>query len=323
MLDIKQLIQFMRDQHDMVISDDQEESLLNDGYYHGFKNYRIVKGNSQPIQFNDYDEFTFLKNFDMNSKTSFYPKVMFIETSLKSRTTEALIQDCGSDVFDVVFDKSVTHYRSYKNGSDGYHREYKKRMNVRGVVNKSLVRDYSTGKRNVVEIFDQDLPVTIQVVFESLSLGEFGDFYSCINLDTRKAVSRSIRLPVNLDSDGRMVWHLIRAIKHLRNAIAHNEPIHDVRFQTEGVSKNVVELLKRETGILGVDFEHIDSYIIMVTYLLRKMNVDKITCNQFVSSFISEIDILRAKLSKSICNRILGTQVGQNLESLKKFIKNS
>lgn len=116
---------------------------------------------------------------------------------------------------------------------------------------------------------------------------------------------------------------MIYAVKDLRNAVAHNNTIFDTRFQTSTINKRLISLLETEVGITGLDFKYIDAYIILITYILRKMGETKTACKQFVSSFIDCTDLLRTQISPNICNQILGTQQRAHLNQLQNFISNS
>ena len=52
-------------------------------------------------------------------------------------------------------------------------------------------------------------------------------------------------------------------------------------------------LLEAEVGIVNLDFKYIYAYIILLTYVLRKMGESKTTCKQFLNAFISSTDELR------------------------------
>ena len=106
-------------------------------------------------------------------------------------------------------------------------------------------------------------------------------------------------------------------------AVAHNNTIFDTRFQTSTINKRLISLLETEVGIVGLDFKYIDAYIILITYILRKMGETKTACKQFVSSFIDCTDLLRTQISPNICNQILGTQPRAHLNQLQNFISNS
>lgn len=71
--------------HKIDIQDGDSVTLLNMGYYHGYKRYRFVKkSNSDGIlPLSSFKEIEAIYNFDMELKGLFYPIVMLVETALK------------------------------------------------------------------------------------------------------------------------------------------------------------------------------------------------------------------------------------------------
>lgn len=224
---------------------------------------------------------------------------------------------------DTVFNKSITDYRSYTPGSSQYQKQYAKRMTLKGKINNALLRDYSNKKQTVNHFFDADQPIPIWAVFESLTLGEFGTFFACSNSNVKLKTSSILHLPSNLDTDGTITEYIIYTIKDLRNAVAHNNTIFDTRFQTSAINNRLVSLLETEVGITGLDFKYIDSYIVLITYVLRKMGETKTACKQFVTTFVNCTDLLRTQISPNVCNQILGTQQRAHLRQLQNFISQS
>lgn len=215
MLSINQLMKYLRNHHQISVKSNQAQSLRNIGYYHGYKGYRFIRTPSQHIPFSSLDEIIALNKFDMQLKTLIYPKVMFIENALKSYVIEAVLQDSKSENLDVVFNKSITAYQSYAPGSQQYHKQYAKRMTLKGKINNALLRDYSNQKQIVNHFFDTDRPIPIWAVFESLTLGEFGTFFACANSNVKLKTSSILHLPSNLDSDGKITEYMIYAVKDL------------------------------------------------------------------------------------------------------------
>ena len=66
-----------------------------------------------------------------------------------------------------------------------------------------------------------------------------------------------------------------------------------------------------------------DAYIILITYILRKMGETQAVCEQFVTSFVECTDLLRTQISSNVCNQVLGTQQRTHLNQLQNFIGNS
>ena len=196
-------------------------------------------------------------------------------------------------------------------------------MNLKGKINNAMLRDYSNKKQTVNHFFDSDRSIPIWAIFESLTLGEFGTFFSCANSNVKLNTSHILHLPSNLDSDGKLTEYIIYTIKDLRNAVAHNNAIFDTRFQTSRINQRLISLLEVETGISNLDFKYIDAYVVLITYTLRKMGETKTSCKQFISSFITCTDALRSQLSANVCNQILGTQQRSHLKALQNFLSKS
>lgn len=102
----------------------------------------------------------------------------------------------------------------------------------------------------------------------------------------------------------------------MRNAVAHNNTIFDTRFQTNSINRRLLSLLEAEIGTDGLDFKYIEAYVILITYVLRKMGVTKTECKQFINSFADCTDELRVQMSPNVCNQILGTQQRAHLLKL-------
>lgn len=323
MLTINQLMRYLRSKHSITIKSSQSQSLRNMGYYHGYKGYRFIRTPEKKIPFSTFDEIIALNKFDMQLKALFYPKVMFIENALKSYVIESVLQDSHSENLDIIFNKSVSNYRSFTPGSDMYHKEYAKRMTLKGKINSALLRDYSNKKQTVNHFFNTDRSIPIWAIFESLTLGEFGTFFSCANSNVKLRTSGILHLPTHLDSDGRITEYIIYSLKDLRNAVAHNNIIFDTRFRTGSINRRLAKLLESEIAIANLDFKYIYAYVILLTYTLRKMGESKTSCKQFLNSFITLTDKLRTQLSPNVCNQILGTQQRHHLHQLQNFISNS
>lgn len=322
MLSIYQLMKYLRNTHHINVKSTQTQAIRNMGYYHGFKGYRFIRDSRNRVRFSSLDEVIALNKFDMQLKTILYPKVMFIENALKSYVIEALLHHSKSENFDVIYNKSLTAYRNHTPGSKSYKDEYSKRMNLKGKINSALLRDYK--KRSVVaHFFNNDITIPVWAIFETLTLGEFGTLYDCSCTDVKLYVSKIMKLPTNLDSDGMNTQFFIYTLKDLRNAIAHNNVIFDTRFKTGKIDHRLVALLENQVGIANIDFKYMDAYVIMITYFLRKMGETKTACKQFIASYQQQTEYLRNELPISICNQIIGTQHKSNMLALQKFISNS
>jgi len=320
---IGQLKNFLRDHHNINIKTNQTQQLRNLGYYHGYKGYRFIKDPSRKIAFTDFDQVIAINEFDMQLKSLFYPKVMFIETALKNYVIESVLLNSKSENIDVIFNKSLTHYRNFSSGSPNYKNAYTQRMRLKGKINSALLRDYGQKQQIVKHFFDNDKSIPIWAIFESLTLGEFGAFYSCSNLNTKLTASNLLKLPTNLNTDGEITEYIIYVIKDLRNAVAHNNIIFDTRFQTGSINNRLLYCLKQETNIINISFNSIEDYVILIIYVLRKMGITKTDSRQFLRSFIAATELLRSKLPISMYNQIISTSLRPNMNLLDTYISNS
>lgn len=323
MLSIYQLMRYLRNKHSISIKSRQTQDLRNMGYYHGYKGYRFIRTPQHRIDFTSFDEIVALNKFDMQLKSLFYPKVMFIENALKSYVIEAVLAESKSENLEAVFNRAITDYQSYPPGSRQYKEAYTKRMQLRGKINSALIRDYSHKQQIVNHFFDNDRNIPIWAIFESLTLGEFGTFFSCSNKKIKLYTSSLLHLPTNQDADGKLTQYIIYTLKDIRNAIAHNNIIFDTRFQTGKINGRLIALLEKETGLKNMDFQYIDAYVALLVYILRKMKQSKTECRQFINSFTIYIDTLRTSLPISVCNKIAGTGIRRNMETLNLYITKS
>lgn len=153
-----------------------------------------------------------------------------------------------------------------------------------------------------------------------MTLGEFGNFFECANLDTRGRTSKLLGLPTKFDSDGVFISYVIYALRDLRNAVAHNSVIFDTRFKTSKINRRLISLLENETGIKNIDFRYISSYIILISYLLKKLGHTK-DCKSFIHEYLTGCDFLHQNLIKNVCFAILGTNNKAIMESLEDYVQ--
>jgi len=220
----------------------------------------------------------------------------------------------------IADNKVLINYRSFSPGSDTYKREYSKRLILRSKINSALGRDYEHKQKIVNHFFNNDKSIPVWAVFESITLGEFGTFFSCLDKPFKVEVSKLLKLPSNLDSDGQLTQYIIYTLRDLRNAIAHNNVIFDTRFCTSTINGRLIRCLKSETTIQNITFNSIEDYIILVTYFLKKTQISKAELRQFVKKFSAEVEILRNELPTNIYNQIINTNVNTKLQLLDTYI---
>lgn len=319
---INSLMAYLRDAKNIEISGSlHKRKLRNLGYYHGYKGYRFIKSTNNPMNISNFDEVIALNNFDMQLKSLFYSKIMFLETALKNYTLEIILKESKSSSFNVIYEKVLTEYKYKKVGSDNYNKSYKERLKVRDTIYKTLTREYSH-KRTVVEHFyNKDMQVPIWAIFETITLGDFGNFVNCMDRNVRVKLSNELKLNRALDPVGSLVGEMIFILKELRNALAHNNVIFDCRFKARSINKTLITCLEKDMKITGINFNTIVDYIILIVYLSKNLKVTKTELNTFVNNFESMANELRDKINISEYNKILYTDTKNKIRLLKDYIK--
>lgn len=103
MLSFSDLLNYLKGNKNISIPATQEKDLRNIGYYHGYKGYRFIRTSSNKIQFSNIKEIIVLNKFDLDLKTLIYPKIMFIETALKSYFIESILDDSKSEDMATIY----------------------------------------------------------------------------------------------------------------------------------------------------------------------------------------------------------------------------
>ncbi len=322
MYSIEELVLHLKNSHGISVAQNQISDLRNISYYHGYKGYRFIRSPHNKIAFTDLRQIVALNRFDMDLKSLVYPKIMFIENALKSYFLESLLADSQAEELSVIYKKSLTNYKKYKCGSREYKKEYARVINLQTRINSALMRDYNQGKEVVNHFFNNDRPIPVWAVFESLTLGEFGTFFSCANKDIRVETSKLLGLPTNYDGDGNLISFIIYTLRDLRNAIAHNGVIFDTRFKNAKVNSQLKRLLERETKIENLEFKYFDTYIVFIAYIFKKMTKGTKECKSFLHEYNKFCEALRANIgSEKYYFEILGSNHKTRIEKIENYIQ--
>lgn len=164
---------------------------------------------------------------------------------------------------------------------------------------------------------DEDIPVW--AIFEALTLGEFGAFYACASSEVKAAIARDLGMSTNCDAES-LLLSIIYSLKDLRNAIAHNAIVVDVRFKTNEVSGGIGRLLKTQAGIEFVNFSDITDYVMLVLYLMTLMKVPKTERRRFVSDYEAILKKYKAELPIEIYGSLIRTESVRKMEQAKRYI---
>ena len=118
-----------------------------------------------------------------------------------------------------------------------------------------------------------------------LTMGDFGYLLSCLTIDMREKVSRSIGINLSSDTYRELLYKYVYALKDLRNAIAHNDVVYDTRFKKMDPSRPMKQCLILEMGMPYINFKTIGDYIILICYYLKLLKVSKTEIKSFIREF--------------------------------------
>lgn len=311
----------LRDQGISIGGSGQKRKLKNIGYYHGYKGFRFVGDSSKRLPINDFSQIASLHAMDMQIKTLFYPYIMTIETALKNYTLEAVLSYTKSEDFDDIYKNCLTAYRGYHPNTGDYKKSWANRLRLRQTVDGLIFREQD--KKPFFKHFrDRGRTIPIWAIFEAMTLGEFGNFYACLDRPIKSAIVADLGMPAQFDSEA-LLLSIIFSLKDLRNAIAHNAIVSDVRFKTGGISKNIGKLLKSEAGIDSINFSDITDYVILVVYLLGLLKLPKTDRKRLVSGYEGILLRYKKELPRGIYGHFVRTEAQDKLKLLKKYVMKS
>jgi hypothetical protein len=311
----------LRDQGISISGSGQKRKLKNIGYYHGYKGFRFVGDSSKRLPINDFSQIASLHAMDMQIKTLFYPYIMTIETALKNYTLEAVLSYAKSEDFDDIYKNCLTAYRGYHPNTGDYKKSWANRLRLRQTVDGLIFREQD--KKPFFKHFrDRGRTIPIWAIFEAMTLGEFGNFYACLDRPIKSAIVADLGMPAQFDSEA-LLLSIIFSLKDLRNAIAHNAIVSDVRFKTGGISKNIGKLLKSEAGIDSINFSDITDYVILVVYLLGLLKLPKTDRKRLVSGYEGILLRYKKELPRGIYGHFVRTEAQNKLKLLKKYVMKS
>lgn len=318
---INSLMAYLRDKHKISISGSRQKRLLrNIGYYHGYKGYRYINNPSNRIDYQCFDEIVSVNKFDLSLKGLFYPRIMFIETAIKNYTLEVVLDKGNSESFNIIFANLLTSYKDY-HGTKKYRDALKWRLALQNTIYGTMTRDYKNNSRLIRHFFNQDRNVPIWAIFERISMGEFGHFYSCLKKDVRISISDNLGLNKAFDPEGKLPQIITYTLKDLRNSIAHNDVIFDARFRSGNIDRSLIALLKNDTNIKNINFNTIVDYLILVVYLLIMLRVGKTDINNFIKKFENILEGFRRRVPIKIYSQIVHTDTRKKIGELRYYLK--
>jgi abortive infection bacteriophage resistance protein len=182
------LMRHIRDAHSIEINgSNDKKDLLMMGYYHGYKGYRFARNINNKLAISKFEEITAIYNFDMSIKSLFYSPIMKVETAIKNYVIDDLV--AGSEFsFEAIFDEKLNYYKTTVPSDRNYKKLVKKRLMLRKKIQTTILFEYSNDNPVIRNFVHKDKPVPLWAIFEVVSMGTLGNFYQCLNIQTRKQI---------------------------------------------------------------------------------------------------------------------------------------
>ena len=314
------LMKYLRDNHNISIGGSKDKrNLINIGYYHGYKGYRYINNPHNRINITDFSEIVSIVNFDSKLKKLLYPQLMQIETITKNIVLQMLVEEYKTDEFNDIYEKGMTDYKSFA-GND-FKNKLKHRLSVRNNIYSSLSRNYNSNNKIVSHFYSKDKHVPIWGVFEIITLGTFADLIKSLELNTRIRIDKEMKINISYDTNAVFPEKIVYLIKALRNAVAHNSIVFDVRFKDGNIDTTLCSYIENEIGCTNINFNTITDYILIITILLKKYGITKTELNHFIGEYESIIEEFRKSIPISIYNQVIHTDNKTKLKQIRSYIK--
>lgn len=317
------LMRHLRENGISISGSSQKQQLINTGYFHGYKGYRFFMSSSNRLPFTSYDEINATIQYDTKLKSLLYGKMMFIETALKNIALNTIMSEIDSSSIYDMYDKTIS---SYKNAPNGTCEELKKKyqnnkLNLQGSIQNAIAAAYRKENPKITHFYNNVNfnEVPLWAIFEILTMGNFGYLLSCLTIDMREKISRSIGINLSSDTYRELLYKYVYILKDLRNAIAHNDVVYDTRFKKIEPSKSAKQCLILEMRMPYINFKTIGDYIILICYYLKLLKVSK----SEIKSFICEFEKITREYESFVNPNVLVITIHPDLFSRLHILKNS
>lgn len=317
------LMQHLRDNGIAMSGSSQKQQLINTGYFHGYKGYRFFMSSSNRLPFTSYNEINSTIQYDTKLKSLLYGKMMFIETALKNIALNTIMAEIGSSSIYDMYDKAIA---SYKNAPPGTREDIKKKyqnnkLNLQGSIQNSIAAAYRKENPKITHFYNNVNynEVPLWAIFEILTMGDLGYLLSCLTIDMREKISRTIGINLSCDTNRELLYKYVYALKDLRNAIAHNDVVYDTRFRKIDPSKPMKQCLILEMGMPYINFKTIGDYLILICYYLKLLKVSKAE----IQSLVQEFEKITNEYINSVNSNVSTITIHPDLVSRMTALKNS
>lgn len=307
------LMNHLRTNRGIAVDDRHARQLLNYGYYHAYKGYRFFKKPRSVIPYKSFDEIIAVIDYDNDLKACFYPQIMFLETALKNIVVAKVIEGLSIAGFDEIF--------RLKMGADEGEAMWGNRSHLKEKIRQTVAKRYNQDNPVIAHFQKRGDEVPIWGIFEVLSLGDFAMFTKCLDRHVRVSLLRDLKMIHPDDSQAQLLAAAIYTIKDLRNALAHNNVIFDVRFQDREVDDIVKKWLTTQTKIEGITFESITDYYILMAVILKQIEFEDEKILRFFNDMRKIYDALYKGVPTNIYTKLTTSSLMTKLKGLHEYLE--
>lgn len=318
------LMRHLRDNGIDISGTRQKRLLRNSGYFHGYKGYRFYNNASNRLPFTSFDEVHATIEFDTKLKTLFYGKIMFVETALKNIALDTIMNEIRSNRIQDMYDKVISSYNNSPAGTPNEKRKkmQKNKLNLQGTIQSAISNAYRKENPKITHFYNNInySEVPLWALFEILTMGDFGFLLSCLTIEMREKISYKIGLNLSCDTNRDLIYKYVYALKDLRNAVAHNDVVYDVRYRKIDPSRAMNQCLILDIGVPYMNFKTIGDYVILICYFLKLLEVSKTEIKTFIREFEKITDEYKRSVNSRVSNKTIHKELSSRMLILKNFI---
>lgn len=302
-LNVDGLVEHLHENGISISGDEQIRDLINFGYYHGYKGYRSFKPTKTVVPFADFREISATIRYDSELKAILYPKLMFIETALESIIPQKIAEVTKSGTLVSMMNSAIENYQRCDQTLPRSKKTEKQNnfFRLQKDLENSISRAYSKDNPIITHFINnsgRDLP--IWALFEILSLGEVETILKDSVFDVREAVSEVFGIEKKDDTNRDFLVVMMKQLRFLRNAVAHNDIVYDIRFKRNDAPKSVYELLRRFGGLPSFQCESIFEYFVLLSWFMKQLGCSKEEITDFLRSYEKATDDYKQKIPSAI-----------------------
>lgn len=307
-----------------ISGEEQKRDLINLGYFHGYKGYRFYKYGNNRVPFNNFDEIYITTVYDSNLKSLIYSKIMFIETALKNVVLNTIMKEINSNSIDDMMREVISSYKNcdVKDTEKVKKLKQKNRFRLESKIQRSISYAYSKNNPKVTHFFNnkKENNVPLWSLFEIITMGDFGELLEGCTFDMRDKISKELGINVASDTDRELIYKYIYELKGLRNSIAHNDVIYDVRFAGKNPSKPMQRCLEQEVKLESVKFDNLGDFIILICYFLKLLKISKQEIDDFIEEFVQINLEYENSVSEEVSRKIIKKSLYKRMCILKNYV---